>query len=219
MRQAAGPVPCPVMTGDGFVPATFDPPTSLVTRRVPPRAVGAAAQPRRSCRLDIEHRAHPLHSRLPRRQLAPPAGLTLEETWPTCAATPRSSPDTQGSPSPSSTQSTTTSSGARTCTPRPRRRGTSRCSTGYGPTGPISTAHWPTPWRAGSPPTGTGSGSTAVVADHHACSADATIEHVDGAEKAHRSRRCPRRESAESAAPGGGVHKAVGTALRLQDSL
>ena len=39
-------------------------------RPVPPRAVGAAAQPGRSCRVDVEHRAHPVHSRLSRRKVA-----------------------------------------------------------------------------------------------------------------------------------------------------
>ena len=39
-------------------------------RPVPPRTTGAAAQRVGSCRLDVEHRAHPLDSRLSRRQMA-----------------------------------------------------------------------------------------------------------------------------------------------------
>jgi hypothetical protein len=204
VRPAAGPVPCPVMTGDGFVPATFDPPTSLVTRRVPPRAVGAAAQPRRSCRLDIEHRAHPLHTRLPRRQLAATGRL-----------------DARGDLADLRRHAEvfTRHAGFTFTVLNPVDNDVIGCTYLYPSASTawdVTVQYWVRADRAnldgpladavarwGSPPTGTGSGSTAAVADHHACSADATIEHVDGAEKAHRSRRCPRRESAESAATWG----------------
>jgi hypothetical protein len=49
---------------------------------------------------------------------------------------------------------------------------TSRCSRGCGPTGRASTEHLPTPSHDGSPPTGSGSGWTAAVADRRARRAD-----------------------------------------------
>jgi hypothetical protein len=39
-------------------------------RPIPPRTIGSPAQSGRPCRLDVQHRAHTLHARLSRRQLA-----------------------------------------------------------------------------------------------------------------------------------------------------
>jgi hypothetical protein len=58
----------------------------------------------------------------------PRSGMTLEETSPTYAATPTTSHGAPVFTFMSSTQATTTSSAASTCTPRPQRSGTSRCS-------------------------------------------------------------------------------------------
>jgi hypothetical protein len=43
------------MTADEFVPVGFEPPTSLTTSQFHLEPLGAAAQSRRSWRLDVEH--------------------------------------------------------------------------------------------------------------------------------------------------------------------
>jgi site-specific recombinase XerD len=106
-----------------------------------------------------------LHSRLSRWQLATTQWHDgSRRTSPTFAATPTTSRGAPVSPSPSSTQATTTSFVASTCIPRPPTSRTSWCNPGCGPTDRASTYHSPTS-HAGSPPTGPGSAWTAAVAE------------------------------------------------------
>ena len=130
----------PVMTADGFVPADFDPPTSLATDQFHLEPLGPQhnAADHAAWMSSIEHiRSTPGY---PDGNWPPRNGMTLEENL------SRPSPPRRRlraaapvSPSPSSTQATTTSSVASTCIPQPPRSGTSRCSPGCGLTDRAST--------------------------------------------------------------------------------
>ena len=114
-------------------------------RPVPPRATGAAAQRSRPRRLDVEHRAHPRHARLPRRQLAAAQRHDAQENLADLRRHAATSRAARASPSPSSTRPTTTSSAASTCIPRPPRIDVTVQSWVRADRAGLD-AHSPTPW-------------------------------------------------------------------------
>jgi hypothetical protein len=123
-----------IMTADEFVPAGFNPPTSLATDqfRLEPLGPLHNQADHAAWMSSIEHiRSTPGY---PDGKWPPRAGMTLEKNL---ADLRRHADDLARRAGFTFTvldPATTTSLVASTCTPRPRRSGTSQCSRGCGPT-------------------------------------------------------------------------------------